>query len=366
MTDVADNAAPEGDSLSADDLKYFESRGASLDNDGGEIAADAGSAEPQGDGGAKAEQPRGKDGKFAAAEKAEGEPAEGEGDEPAADGKPRTVPHGAFHEERTKRKALEQEFNKKQVEWAAEKARIDERLNLLMQAVQTPAAQQQDAAPPSIEEDPLGYIKWQAEQTEKRFKELEERGNKTAQLTEQQVAEHQLQQAYLADAQAFMQQNPDLANAYQFLLQGRDDEYAAMGVTDPAERRRMVVAEERSLVQSAIKAGVSPTARLYQLAMARGYRKAEPQADAAKQDQAEKQFAAADKGVAEVAALLKGEADKIDNINKGQSAAKSLSAASGSSGNSLSAEALANMSEEEFMAMTAKLSKHQMRALMGG
>jgi len=134
----------------------------------------------------------------------------------------------------------------------------------------------------------------------------------------------------------------DFGEAYQFLLQGRDAELQAYGVADPAERVRLISEEERGLVQRAIKDGVSPSERVYNLAKARGYAKKEPKPEPEKTT------------------------EQIDTIARGQAAAKTLSSAGGSPAEVLNAEALANMSEEEFEAWMAKTPRAQQRAIMGG
>jgi hypothetical protein len=119
-----------------------------------------------------------------------------------------------------------------------------------------------------------------------------------------------------------------------------------MGMTDVAERNRFIANEERGLVAQAFRSRRSPAQMLYNLAVARGF--TAPAPSSATQQQADP-------------------AQKVEQIARGQRVAgASLSGAGGSSGEGLTADALANMSEEEFAAMAAKLGNARMRQLLGG
>src|SRR5438552_730179 len=119
-----------------------------------------------------------------------------------------------------------------------------------------------------------------------------------------------LNPAYLADAQAFVERNPDFIAGYRHLQHSRDQELALAGHDDPAIRLEIIKAEERDIVIRALHGGASPAERIYALAKARGYR-----GEAGRS------------------------AERIETIQRGQAAAKSLSSVGGTSGEALTAEA---------------------------
>jgi hypothetical protein len=89
----------------------------------------------------------------------------------------------------------------------------------------------------------------------------------------------------------------------------------------------------------------SPAEMMHSLAKARGFKAPEKQQTSAQVDPMK----------------------KIENIANGQrTAGVSLTNAGGSSGEGLTREALANMSEEEFDAVGRKLGKAKMAQLLGG
>lgn len=254
-----------------------------------------------------------------------------------AEGKPknpgRWVNHGAFHAERERRKAAEGRIN----ELSEKFSRADERLRLLTEAMQP----QQEQAP-DPEKDLFGYIKWQ----DRRIAELSGKVEGTVKQTQEQQAaqkaDSDLYNAYLADAREFSTKTADFANAYQHLLSARDRQLTKLGYS-AQERQSVIHNEEKGLVQRAIQLGRSPAEMLYELAGELGYKKPEPKVEP-----------------------TNSAADQIAKIKQGQEASKTLSAAGGSPTDVLTAEALANMSEEDFAAWMAKTPKHQQRSMMGG
>lgn len=251
----------------------------------------------------------------------------------------RFVPHGAFHKEREKRKATEQELEAMREKFT----RADERMQLLNDLLGNDGQQAQqkkdveDDTPPDPEKDIFAFVKWQTKQIEK----LQSRLTETADQTNQREQARSTQQIYQADAMRFMQEQPAFRDAYQFLLEGRSKELEAVGVSDAGQRQRMIADEERGIVEQALKAGKSPSQLIYSLATARGF---VPKAQQQQQSANER-----------VAAIKRGQ----------QNAGPSLSNAGGSSGEGLTTEALANMSEEEFDAVVSKLSKSQRMQLLG-
>lgn len=331
MTDVAETT--DSEALSADEVAFFESRG------------EKGLPEPAKEPEKIEAKPEAKpDGKADA--KPESDDPEAEETVDLPDNKGRFVRHGAFHAEREKRKALEKQIierDQRLSQREQEFARVDERLKLLTEAVsaQEPS---QPAPMPDPSKDIFGAFNWAVS----RLKQIEGKQAETEKVSIEQRAEAELRNTYMASAQEFASRQTDFRDAYQFLMQGRDAELQAYGVSDPQERMRMIASEERGLVQRAMRDRVNPAERVYALAKARGYALKAPEPEPKPEPKVE--LKAAD----------------LDTIAKGIASSKSLSAAGGSPTDVLTAEALANMSDEEFGAYLAKLPKSQQRALMSG
>ena len=344
MSDDFNASADSGDAFTAEEQAAFDSY----------AAGDAGS-----EGAGAVEPPAGAD---AAPEPAAGAPAapgeaaapgdvvEPDGDEGDADqNKGKFVRHGAFHQERERRKAVERELN----DLREKHARADERLRLFTEATQqrpapAPQAPVEPETPPDPNEDIFGYAKY----LEKQIQDI--RTGQT-QMTEAQKAERtaQAEQAqrgevlnsYRGDVQRVMAAQPEFAPAYEYLFQGRIAELKVYGMSE-ADAVKAVRDDEFGLVQAAIAAGQSPAERILQLAKVRGFtpKPAEP---------------AAPTTPAETPA------EKAARVSRGQAASKSLSAAGGAPAGELTLEMLANMSEAEFEKVSAQ-NPARARALMGG
>lgn len=253
------------------------------------------------------------------------------------------VPHGAFHKERERRKATEAELQT----YREKMARADERLSVLNEIISTgesPVAQQQakpaeEAAPPDPEVDIFGYVKWQAE----KIKQLETEHQTQARQRENARLATEVQSFYRNDAMAFVKETPDFADAYQYVAQSYAQELRAKGLNDQ-QIQAQLMAEESAIAYQSMVQKQSPSKVIYEMAKARGWT---PKGAAPSNGQPAAQ-------------------QKIANIQQAQKVTATLSGAGSSGGEGLTAEALANMSEEEFAAVSAKLGKNKMRQLLGG
>ena len=321
--------------LSDEDKAYFESGGELPEQTDDEAAKAAKAIEGEGE-----------------QEGAEGDKVGAEpGPEQDGDGKQRTVPHGAFHAEREEHKKTKAALAELQENFA----RVDERLKLLTD-LHKPKEEEQEVPDPEI--DLPGYI----QHLESRVAKAEEAATKSAETVEQDKKERDaqttLETAYAADARRFMTDTPDFGNAYQHLLGRRAQELAVAGYTDQAEIARIIQQEEMELAQEALKAGDSPSERIYKLAKLGGYVAPEPEANKGNGAAANGAAASQDKSKA---------AEKLQKVAEAQEANKSLSKAGGAAGGDLTAEALAEMSEEEFQEVYERLKKenpNQLRQLM--
>ncbi len=250
------------------------------------------------------------------------------------------VPHAALHKERERRKSTEQELNT----YRERMARAEERLAVLNEVLTQPTAPQTQTGPaqeevPDPEKDIFAYVK----HLEKKLSGLEQTTQKTAEERQREQSLNQLQSAYAADAQKFMAEKPDFRDAYGYIANSRARELAALGYSQDQIRQQLTY-EETNIVAQAFQQRRSPSAVLYEQAIARGY--------------TPKQAAAAAQSV--------NPGQRLDNVARGQATQKSLSGAGGSAGEGLTIEALASMSDDEFAATAAKIGKSKLKAIMGG
>lgn len=253
-------------------------------------------------------------------EKAETEPAkagEGEGQKQTSG---KTVPLEALHEERSKRKENERRAR----ELELENVRFRERFNVLKE-FSTKQEPEKVALDP--ETDIFGYAKQTGETLAQIQKRLDDQEKARNDQSEADKARNTLVSAYRADADAFKAENPDFDAAYAHLLNSRAAELKAIGYDDPQELHSALTNDEMSIAQSALQRGKSPAEIIYNLAKQRGYAKKEA-ADATA---------------------------KLDNIERGQAANKSLTTAGGSAGDvEMTAEQLVKMPNDEFLAWIDK------------
>ncbi|WP_264046897.1 hypothetical protein [Methylobacterium flocculans] len=269
----------------------------------------------------------------------------------ADENKGKFVRHGAFHQERERRKAVERERD----EFRVTLARMEERLRMVTEggaakpaAAASPQAPPETETPPDPNQDIFGYV----QHLEKQIRDL---ASGQTQMTEAQKAEaaertaatqrDEVLTAYRGDVQRTIAAQPEFAQAYEHLFSGRIAELKLLGVPE-GDAVQAVRDEEFGIAQAAIAAGQSPAARLMQLAKLRGFapKAAEPAAPAAPAETPSERSA---------------------RIAKGQAASLSLSSAGGAPASEITLEMLASMSEADFAKME-KANPARVRALMGG
>lgn len=250
-----------------------------------------------------------------------------------------TVPLAALHEERTRRKALDTENRNLQTQIAELRGKfsIIEKLNL------PPGEQQeQPSGPPAAEDDIFGAVKHVTEtlaQIQKREADQaaeKDAGDKAA--AEQKV----FVDKYTADAKTFTETTPDYRKAYDFLLKTRAAELQAIGYDTPQALHEALTADEFAIAQMAFAKEKSPAEMIYALAKQRGYT-----------------------AVADEAGKGAG-AEKLDTIERGKLANKSLSDIGGGGGDpDMTAEALIAMPAADFEAWCEK-NPAKAKRIMGG
>jgi hypothetical protein len=234
----------------------------------------------------------------------------------------RTVPYGALAEERARRKELQRELQ----EAATARGRLQDRLDALHAiAAQTgrpshPAATDgSDAGTPAVEDAGAGPV-----------------------MTPEVDGAFRTQ--VLQSVRSYAAERPDFMDAYVHARQARVAELTSLGY-GPEEALAITFDNEREIINNAFAAGRNPAQVIYDFAIRRGYRPA-----------GEAQLSAAPSQIplAKPAGRARpmSEAEKIALAARGQSASKSLSAAGGAATGTLTLEALAGMSDEEFAEAT--------------
>lgn len=362
--------------LTPAELEYFNSRGAKTD--GLIPPADGAQPQPQPDPNAAG----------AAAAAAAAAPAPGatedelDVDDAAAlekaiaDGKtPKRVNFNKY-------RRLQERADKAEKDLAAERdrySRADERMRLIQEAMTAAPAGEVDEDPrPDPEKDLLAYLHWQDRELNRQREwreEVEER-----ERTRQQEAE--TVNWYRQDAYAYAQNEPSFGLAYQHLINDRNAELQRLGVNDANERMRILVAEEKDIVARARANRASPADVIFKLSVGRGFNKEAAMA-AAQNGGTAPAAAQGSQGKLAPGTPLGGGAPasaslatanpagapsvaaEIDAIKRAQPASTSLSGAGGAPAQVLTPQMLADMPQEEFEAVLARLSKTRQRELLG-
>jgi hypothetical protein len=232
----------------------------------------------------------------------------------------KVVPLAALHEERNARKELARQL--------AEQRQMMETVNRRLETLMTPRAQA-----PDKDTDAVGYIDHRINDLSQQTQQLHQSLAQRQQQEQQERAMNQLAQGVVQVANEFSKQTPDFQDAVKHLNTTRTRELMALGVPQEQATRQATMELDQAAMQWHAS-GQNPAQIAYDFALARGYQKAQVQ------QPAQEKLAAQQKGVA---------------------ASKTLGSGGASTGK-LTAETLANMSEEDF----AKLSESEWRRAMGG
>jgi hypothetical protein len=264
----------------------------------------------------------------------------------AADGAPKGQErakdplHQAMHEEREKRKGLQRQIEQERIE----RARLEERTNLILRQLQGygPQPQQQPEPPkvPDPEEDVFGAVKHLLQKQQATEAQIE--AYKQQELQRRQQAQHfeGLTGALRHHEARAREQAPDYDDAMKYFADVRAADLRAQGITDPQRINQIITNQDLQHIDYALRNRADPAALAYQRAMALGYKKASP---AAEQPRApDGKFASAD----------------LDRVAAGQAASKTLAGGGAREGGVvIDAKALAAMSEPEFEEFRTKNPK---------
>jgi len=164
----------------------------------------------------------------------------------------RRVPLKALQEERQKRA----EYERKLAEYERQMAEMQGYMAAMQQQGQP---QQEQFQEPDPETDPIGALKYAKEQ----LRQMQE-------MTAQQQYAQQLNAVAYQAATQYAQQVPDYREAYQYALQSRAQELAALGTPENAIAQ-ILQREEMTLVDTAVRNGRNPAEAIYHFAKARGF-----------------------------------------------------------------------------------------------
>ena len=236
---------------------------------------------------------------------------------------------------------------------------------------------------PTPEEDIFAHANWQKGVIEKSLEAIsaleemvsnnrKEIVEKEIQPVRQHITENDVISYYRQDAQNFVSQKPEFSEAYRYLMNQRHATLTLAGFTDADQRQSQIRQEERDLVGMAIQQNKRPAEFIYNYAVAAGFRptSADPNPTPNPQPVIEQQppIAAQQPPItAQQPSVPQGNnAERLLNQLNAQNASGTLSGTGGSSAETLSAEAIANMSERDFVALSEKLGRHGMRQFLGG
>lgn len=246
-------------------------------------------------------------------------PAEKPAEKPQEQAKPEKAPegyvaHGAFHEERERRKGLQ-----KQVE------QMESRFKELIAKMQAPKTEEKPAPDPAT--DFPGHVAHHFNTLAQQQAALGQKVQSFEALQEQQQRAAQFMQAYHASAADFSTRQADFGTAYNYLLNARLEELIDAGYSKE-QAIHLRTMEEQGIVMKAFEDGANPAERLYAVAKRRGY------------------TAGSDKPAERPAV---DSAEKMRQIEAGQKATPSMGG--GAMKPKMTLQAVAQMSEAEFAAL---------------
>lgn len=246
-----ETAAPDIDSMTDEELEAA-------------MAAEEAGSEPEAEEQAEAEaeeQPPEQE-----AEASEESEEAGDDDKGADDKEEDFVPHGRFHQANERRKAAEERAE-----------RLERRMEALLASIgkgdkEAPQAQEERDDPPSLEEDPAGYIQWQSRQIAK----LNDAIQQNQRVGEERSQTQTLLQQSNHDMQAYVTEHPEAQGAYAFLAERGKQMLAEQGIYDPAKQAAELDAWQVRIAQNAQQIGIRPAAMLMTLARENGWQPPAP------------------------------------------------------------------------------------------
>lgn len=231
--------------------------------------------------------------------------------EPEGKAAPKTVPLPELLNERARRQELQAELRE-----TRDKITRMETVFERFQKEHTPA-KGADAIP-NYDDDPEGNLRGTIAALEQRLGKFEEAEKGREQKSTAQATEQQLLEQYAGSVRAFSKETPDFSDAYEFLAETRDADLKALGYDDPAERENAIKYEEGLIVGRALHRKQDPAKILYEYAKQRGYKPGD-----------------------------KDDEDKLDRLQKGGDAAKSLAKNKGKTTGEMTLQRLTELADDD-------------------
>lgn len=260
--------------------------------------------------------------------------------QPEPDKRPQMVPHAALHEERERRKQAEARA-------AETERRSEERMRMLLEKL----GPQPDTTPapqiPAVDQDPVGHIVGNIADIRGQVQNLAQATAAQQEQAQRAQAVQALQQQALAMEVDYRRDNQEYEPAVNFLANLRNQQLMAAGVVNPAERQAIINQEAMAIAWRAMQSQQNPAEVLHAIAKASGFAAAPPAANGGGQ-----------------APAASDPSQKLDAIERGQQAARSLSNVRGSGPSPITATKLQEMSNDDFLKMMEK-PPAEVRRLMG-
>jgi hypothetical protein len=223
-----------------------------------------------------------------------------------------TVPHGALHQERERRKAVEAQLQTQQ-----------EQINQLLARIQVPQDAEQEQAPPDLNADPVEFFKHELDTLKQEQAEAQERFEERQQIEQAQ----QFEQSYINELTTRGQSDPEFQGAIDYLFETTVANYKSQGATDE-EAKQLTMRDAYSIAANAHNNGWDIGKQFYGFAFSNGYKPQAQEDPAPDLDQ------------------------KLETIQKGQEKNKTLSGKGGGAPEPMSLEKLVNMSDDDFKRWT--------------
>lgn len=221
----------------------------------------------------------------------------------------------AMHEERERRKELQRQLD----EQRNQSAQVQHVLNRILERANQQAAPQA----PDFNVDPIEALRHNQEALARALEHQNMTLTQRQQYEQQQNQYNQFVNRYQQSAAEFANETKDFKQAYDYLREVRQKEYLEAGY-NLAEAQRLFVEDELAVAAKAYQDGVNPADRVYKLAKLRGYQQ---------QQATQNQTQNTDK--------------KLQTLEKGVQASKSLNNLSGQGEKQVTLEALAHMNDDE-------------------
>jgi len=197
-------------------------------------------------------------------------PPDAQGSEGISPAEPKVdmVPHQALHEERERRKDMEQQVR-----------RMEERFNEFQARLQQETAQPKAAEPeiPSFDEDPASNLDGRLRMQEETAQRLQAETTQQRQQRENQEKIVMFEREFQTKEATFAAKTPDYYQATEFLRNSRFNELKNLGYQEP-QARQILDSEALNYAITATNNGVDPVEMFYKVARERGYKGAAPAA----------------------------------------------------------------------------------------